>query len=94
MSVTYEWIAEETDDYGDVLNVIHADSWSELQPMIDGQPVLVALVRNAGERNEQRSWAYMDDHGHLPAWFTDAMGDATARVPGRFRPNRRPAEPG
>jgi hypothetical protein len=85
--VRYEWVIEPVDQYGDIVESDHADSFEDAMKRAAGwrqewKRVEVGLVRELGDDVEglqDRQWAYIEDDGTLPAKF-----DGGARVPKRF----------
>lgn len=88
MSVTYEWVIEEVDADGDIINVDHTDTLADAlkrmqYPVDDSNHNQLGLVRDTWSKDdpgnlEDRQWAYVED-GKLPAEF-----DGGAKVPKRF----------
>lgn len=85
--IRYEWVAETLDEYGDIVDVTHADTFLQIQHIArqieaDGKEVAVGLVRDrindVDEDLEDRQWAYLEN-GVLPKRF-----DGGATVPKRF----------
>ena len=93
MSVTYEWdcetVAAGDQDFedGEVIDHAHGANfkdvkkWSKSNPCAQGFKHALVLVR---DDDEGRSWAYLDENGMLPKYFTDAEGGDAAKVPQRF----------
>src|SRR5262245_19081151 len=92
--IGYEWVIEIIEDeYNDIENLTHADTYAEalkaaeamredLQP---GHHIEIGLVRDAGDEIDglqDRQWAYIgwEEDGKLPARF-----DGGASIPARFR---------
>lgn len=92
MVTTYEWDAEHVDKSGDVLNHNHGDTLQDVRRLADaidiedGQRIDIVLVRDVWVEDDlaDRTWAYINDDGSLPARFTDSMGTEFANVPKRF----------
>jgi hypothetical protein len=93
MTTRYEWIVEEIDEHGDIVDTSAWDTAADALAQADllrlsvpsGWSVDVGLTRNVGNDDEGltgRSWAYLDAEERLPAAFTD--GDADAPVPQRY----------
>lgn len=74
----YEWIVEDVDKFGDILDVHHADKLADLPADHEGPRALVK------DDQDGRAWAYLDAQGNLPEYFTDASERQTAKVPKRF----------
>ena len=88
--VTYEWVAEETDEHGDVNNCQFFETRAEAEaaPSITGCPIVVALVRNTGNNADgltSRYYAYLNEDGSLPEFFSTIHHEADGpSVPQRF----------
>lgn len=88
MTVYYEWDVEEVDQFGDVIDHNHFDSYVDAlgcfnrlsEELSDDMTYEIVLVRNG---DNERSWAYLEN-GELPESFEDAYGVETAKVPKRF----------
>ena len=90
MPVTYEWVIEEVDAFGDIHDVNHADTAAEAMKQMQfateaGNHYEWGLVRDTWEADDPesmtlalRQWAYVEN-GALPEYF-----DEGARVPARF----------
>jgi hypothetical protein len=86
MSITYEWVAEPTDEYDDIIDPIFGDTYKEVADVTianfkDAVVVNYALVRNDGNDEQglqERQYAYIVD-GLLPMLFDDG-----AAVPTRY----------
>jgi hypothetical protein len=94
-TVAYEWVIEPTDDNGDILESLHADTYREAIQVAaqcdypDQHRVDIGLVRDQGsdsEGIEDRQWAYMTEDGKLPECF-----DGGSKVPQRFHAELRNA---
>lgn len=94
MSTLYEWDVETVADGdtadledGEVIEHRHCASFREAMAYVARDPApagckyLVVLVRDDDDR---RSWAYVDEHGALPEYSSDADGRDYRRVPRRF----------
>jgi hypothetical protein len=92
MAVSYEWIVEQVDEHGDIVDtdahtkaadaLAAADRWEAQQP--PGHSIAIGLTRNTGDADSGltgRSWAYITD-GKLAERFT--QGDADGIVPKRY----------
>mgnify|MGYP006919677575 CR=1 FL=1 len=94
----YEWLVEEIDAHGDILDIHHADTfadvwaWSQRYPP-SGDVVRhdIGLTRRIYEYFDGEcggmidlEWAYLED-GVLPERFADSGGCETVAVPKRFR---------
>lgn len=82
---TYEWVAEEVDDFGDVIDPHFEDTRAGAERVIprEGCAIAIALVRNThcgidGDLLD-RGYAYLNSKGDLPARF-----DNGEKVPKRF----------
>jgi hypothetical protein len=88
MAVTYEWVIEGIDAWGDIEDVHHADTYVEalklaghlrgVWPSVD-----VGLVRDVGNDVEgltDRAWAYVVD-GKLPETFNYGGADEELGIP-------------
>ena len=86
MSVDYEWCCEVVDCHGDIVDNYFADSLEDAWNWINDDDYVneyqICLVRTAD--NGDRAWAYLTDDGRLPAYFADAYGHDTTKVPQRF----------
>jgi hypothetical protein len=80
--VYYEWLCEFVDEHGDIQEVIHANTYTDIlrHTESDEFEVHVGLVRDT---ENSRSWAYIKDGG-LPEFFRDAFDRKDAKVPKRF----------
>jgi hypothetical protein len=88
MSVTYEWLAEDVDEYGDVIEVHHFDTFAEAMKHVSPHPyqTQIGVVRDRGNDVEgliDRQWAYLDE-GKLPVRFSYGGGEEGPLVPARF----------
>ncbi len=78
---TYEWAIEETDEFGDITNIIHCDSLSEAKAFAaEHEIVLYRLTGSEDKGVTERQYAYLDASGKLPTHFNEG-----AKVPKRFR---------
>lgn len=83
MPAIIEWLVEEIDENDDIVNVHHAETYSQaVQWAADAPKARIGLVRDL-PRLDGRSWAYIVD-GKLPEYFTDAYDDQTAKVPQKY----------
>ena len=90
MTTHYEWIVEQVNADGDIIDTNAYDSASDAYHAMACAPehgchYELGLTRNTGNNDAGltgRSWAYVDKDGNLPANFTD--GDANGAVPQRF----------
>lgn len=86
----YEWDCEELDEFNDIIDHHHCDSRAEAEEIAKllGRSAIV-LVRNVGNDHDglmDRLWAYVQDDGKLPEFFSDATGCETSiKVPKRFQ---------
>ncbi len=87
MVVTFEWVAQERDEHGDIIHLEHYPSRSEVeahQRLHDGcSSVLISLVREEVDAEGNlldRQYAHMADDGTLPAAL-----DGGARIPAFYR---------
>lgn len=71
-----EYLMEEIDEYGDILNVHYSDTF----PGYPEKGIEVGLMR---DDDKGRSWAYITN-GKLPENFLDAYGRIVAKVPQRY----------
>lgn len=85
--VDYEFIVEEIDECGDIIDVTHHDTYAAAAGERDdllktsAYDYHVALVRDAGENRE---WCYISKHGHNVG-FVDAFDKPTGRkLPVKF----------
>ena len=82
--ISYEWVFEETDEYGDIVDPMFGDTFkevSQLKPEDKSNDVHIALIRFEGDEDngeDCREYAYIKD-GKLPVEFDDGY-----RVPKRF----------
>jgi len=82
--ISYEWVFEESDEYGDIVDPLFGDTYksvSQYEPETKGNRVDIALVRfdgDEGNGEDCREYAYIKD-GKLPVEFDDGY-----RVPKRF----------
>lgn len=88
MKVAYEWDRETVDQYGDIIDHSHSDT---LEPIAEdgGRLVLVRDEYTEADGVQDRLWAYVDDAGKLPEFFSRAgTGEddwvTSVRVPQRF----------
>jgi hypothetical protein len=88
VSIVYEWCVEVVDSYGDIVDNYFADSLAQAIEWAgddDGEyEHQICLVRTEDTFNGDRAWAYLTDDGRLPAYFADAFGHDTTKVPQRF----------
>ena len=94
--VTYEWTAEASDEYGDIIDS-HFDETIDgakgyggnLREQYPDAKIEYALVRTAGNEVDgitERHYAYLDDRGFLPDRFsTSAYEMDGPDVPKRFQ---------
>jgi hypothetical protein len=77
MTVSIEWVVEALDPYGDIIDLLHSDTYAEAEQLAEalreehGVEVQVGLVRDRGNDVEgilDRSWAYVVN-GALPVRF-------------------------
>ena len=81
--VTYEWVVEEHDQYGDIIDPLFFETYKEaIRESLDCVGYYeIALVRNTGNDEDgltDRQYAYVNDD-ELPEEF-----DLGNRVPARF----------
>lgn len=76
----YEWLIEERDLDGEILDVDHADKFPGFPKHHQEIGVVLDEHRNV---YMVRSWAYIKN-GKLPSHFKDAFGGQTCKVPKRF----------
>jgi len=84
--VSFEWVIEGVDEFGDIQDVNHTDSLKkalEVAEIVKTEwpRVEIGLVRDRGDEIDglqDRQWAYLTD-GVLPTKF-----DGGAQVPKRF----------
>ena len=92
--ISYEWVIETVDQFNDIQDVNHADSFDEAKQRAAGVSVPengrveIGIVRNRwsdfdGDL-EDRTWAYIDN-GALPSHFQTAGGAQACKVPEKFR---------
>lgn len=86
--ITIEWLAETMDDYGDIYDIYHADTYAEAKRWAEGHTcrVDIGLVRDRGNDADgviDRQWAYIED-GKLPARFSACGGPDGPKVPARY----------
>lgn len=83
--VHYEWVAEPTDEFGDIIDPLFGDTFADVVKFAEGyecHATNFALVRNAGTEAdglEERGYAYLDETDHLPEYF-----DCGHKVPKKF----------
>ncbi len=86
--VIYEWICEQLDADGDVVDVNHFTTREEAQQHQE-EGDNIGLTRDTGDEDRgltDRLWAYVQADGTLPLYFSDSLGEATGiAVPKRFR---------
>jgi uncharacterized protein (UPF0128 family) len=81
MAAKIEWLLEEVDG-NEIVNVDHAETYAQVVSWQEaGKDYSVGLVRDLPSGG--RSWAYIED-GKLPAYFMDAYGEETAKVPAKY----------
>ena len=87
--VAYEWAVETVDEYGDVVDVNHSDTYAEAvadakrTPLEAGEHIEIALKRvvwSEAEGREDIQYGYLDE-GMLPERFDEGSGK---KVPERF----------
>ena len=75
MRVSYEYVAEPTDEYGSIIDPLFGDTLNEVKKFADGfecHGILFALVRNEGDEIngiQERGYAYFNESGELPEHF-------------------------
>jgi len=90
-STVYEWVIEDIDEHGDIVDVDHRDTRAEAEASIKGLPGRhdIGLTRDVFDEVDglvDRSWAYIQADGTLPEYFTDSGGGETRhKVPTRYR---------
>ena len=90
--IVYEWDAETVNVHEDIDDHNHADTLSEVlrycsNEPADGSHYRIVLVRDKFDECRglvDRSWAYLNDDGTLPEYFSDSCGEDTFKVPKRF----------
>lgn len=94
--INYEWVIELIDEYGDIIDVHHADAYAEAVKRKDqflADPpnwldhIDIGLVRDVGNDVDgliDRSWAYMLPDGNLETDFSYGGGETGVHVPKRF----------
>ena len=89
-STVYEWVIEEIDADGDIVNVEHTDTRAQAESRIAGEPGRhdIGLTRDVFDEVDgliDRAWAYVQEDGTLPTYFRDSGGgDTRHKVPARF----------
>jgi hypothetical protein len=86
--VTIEWLAEKLDFYGDIIEVVHCDTYAEAREVRQStmHKVDIGLVRDRGNDTEgliDRQWAYIEK-GKLPERFSDSGGAKGPLVPAKY----------
>lgn len=85
--VAYEWLVEQLDASGDILDVSHPATAAEAIAHF-GPGYRIGLVRDLGNDVDgvvERLWAYAGNDGHLPLGFEDSTGEqAGVKVPRRY----------
>jgi hypothetical protein len=87
--IRFEWLVEEIDEHGDIIEVHHLDSYAEARAsaaLVEGYTTAIGLVRDRGNELDgllDRQWAYIED-GKLPERFSDSGGSEGPLVPARF----------
>ncbi len=80
--IDYEWVAEELDEHGDIIDPMYGDTLAEVMGFIEpAANVEYALMRREGndaDGENYREYTYLVD-GKLPLKFPDGY-----RVPLRF----------
>jgi len=83
---TYEWVFEELDENGDIVDPLFSDSFKEAKSyrdqMVSNYGYDIALVKYIGNNEDgilDRQYAYIKDEA-LPATFPDRT-----KVPVKFR---------
>lgn len=76
METAYEWVTEETDEDGDILDSDFSEKLSELSGPVSA---LVKRIGDEGNGEQERYYAYIVD-GVLPAEFENDGG----KVPKRY----------
>jgi hypothetical protein len=97
--VSIEWLVEEIDSDGDIIDVHHVDSYAEAVRFArvcrveNDVKTDIGLVRDRGNDLEgiiDRQWAYVD-HGKLPERFDWGGGeDGGAKVPAKYHREIKP----
>ena len=89
-STVYEWVIEEIDADGNIEDVDHRDTRAEAEASVKGLPGRydIGLTRDVFCEFDgliDRTWAYVQADGTLPAYFSDSGGGETRhKVPARF----------
>jgi hypothetical protein len=81
MSITYEWDVELVDEDGEIQDHFHCGTYAEALSVHERVGGVIVLVRTDASG---RQWAYVDDYGLLPEFFTDAFDIQQSAVPKRF----------
>lgn len=92
--VTYEWLVERSDEFGDILDVRHFDTLADAKTDVEGSEdedreagltIEIGLVRDRLDDLgvAERGWAYLRADGTLPSHFNDTEADRWP-VPKRF----------
>ena len=86
--ITIEWLVEELDSNGDILNVHHCDTYAHARKVAGWSDYNtdIGLVRDRGNDLDgllDRQWAYLED-GRLPERFSDSGGSEGPLVPAKF----------
>lgn len=83
--ISYEWVFEEYDNNGDIIDPLFSDKLIDAQREAEGcftHEYEIALVRNEGTEEDGlqvREYAYITAEGELPEEFDDGY-----KVPQRF----------
>lgn len=91
MAVKYEWDVETLDEFGDILDHDHRDTFKEAiaaEKTTQGfsETTRICLVRDVWDEDngiQDRQWAYLEE-GKLPEYFEDTGGQEANRVPQKF----------
>lgn len=91
MSIGYEWLVEEIDDVGDIVDIHHFDTCAEARAFMAKYPATAGhhydygVVRHHEDYSgwADDSYAYVDDNA-LPEKFHDESNGLTVKVPARF----------
>jgi hypothetical protein len=88
MTTVYEWIREEVDEHGDIVNTEHFTTRRAAEAG-RGETDAVGLTRDVFSEIDglvDRLWAYVRPDGTLPSHFSNARGGETGyAVPKRYR---------
>ena len=94
MAVDYEWCVETVLRNGDIEDLDFADSLAEAKSWVcenaddcehDYRIVLLRTVGNDLEGETDRLYAYLEDNGLMPEFFSDFGYSTKVRVPQKYQ---------